>query len=285
MMSQIIGWSPVSNQQPVIENQVFGLNENMPNGTEFGSVLATDPDVGQTLTYSIIGGNTNSAFQINASTGILSVNNSLGLDYESLNTFGLTVRVQDNGQGNLFSQAIITINLTDVNEVPIINNQTFIVPENSPDGHQVGFVEASDPDDGQSLFYTIIGGNIDDAFELNSTTGELIVANSNALILALNLIFDLTVEVIDNGSGNLNSQAIVSVSVTEVNQSPVIINQTFSIAENSPNGQQVGVVVASDPDAGQTLTYSIISGNTNNAFAINAGTGALSVNNSAALKL
>jgi hypothetical protein len=42
-------------------------------------------------------------------------------------------------------------------------------------------------------------------------------------------------------------------------------------------------VVANDPDAGTTLTYSIIGGNTGGAFAINAGSGALTVANSAAL--
>ena len=45
----------------------------------------------------------------------------------------------------------------------------------------------------------------------------------------------------------------------------------------------VGTVVATDPNAGQTLTYSIQSGNTNGAFAINTSSGAITVANSAAL--
>jgi hypothetical protein len=87
----------------------------------------------------------------------------------------------------------------------------------------------------------------------------------------------------DNGTGTLSSQATVTVSLTNINEVPVINNQAFSVAENSANGTNVGTVVASDPDAGQTLTYSILSGNTSGAFAINASTGVLTVANSSAL--
>jgi hypothetical protein len=80
----------------------------------------------------------------------------------------------------------------------------------------------------------------------------------------------------------LSSQATVTVSLTNVNEVPIINNQSFSVAENSSNGTNVGTVVASDPDAGQTLTYSILSGNTSGAFAINASTGVLTVANSSA---
>jgi hypothetical protein len=87
----------------------------------------------------------------------------------------------------------------------------------------------------------------------------------------------------DNGTGNLSSQATVSVIVSDENIAPLINNQTFEVNQNSSNGTNVGTVVASDPNAGQTLTYSILSGNTNGAFSINSSTGMLSVANSTAL--
>ena len=43
---------------------------------------------------------------------IIKCDNSEELNYESITSFGLTVRAQDNGQGNLYSQAIVTVNLT-----------------------------------------------------------------------------------------------------------------------------------------------------------------------------
>jgi hypothetical protein len=45
-----------------------------------------------------------------------------------------------------------------------------------------------------------------------------------------------------------------------------------------PQGVIVGQVLANDPDPGQTLSYSITSGNTDNAFQI-TGNGILSIAN------
>jgi hypothetical protein len=95
--------------------------------------------------------------------------------------------------------------------------------------------------------------------------------------------FSLLVNVQDNGTGTFSGQATVTVSLTDVNEPPVINNPAFSIIENAANGTNVGTVAATDLDAGQTLTYSILPGNTSGAFTINASTGVLTVANSAAL--
>ena len=114
------------NQTPVISNQAFSVAENSANGTNVGTVVASDPDAGQTLTYSILSGNTSGAFAINASTGVLTVANSAALNFEITPSFALVVKVQDNGTGTLSSQATVTVSLTNVNEVPVINNQAFL---------------------------------------------------------------------------------------------------------------------------------------------------------------
>jgi hypothetical protein len=97
----------VSNHPPSIQDQVFQLNENSPGGTSVGIVVATDPDAGQTLTYSIVSGNTDGSFAIDALTGVLSVVNGAALTVD----FALLVKVQDNGVGELSNQATITINI------------------------------------------------------------------------------------------------------------------------------------------------------------------------------
>ncbi|HHJ15410.1 MAG TPA: hypothetical protein ENJ80_01810, partial [Gammaproteobacteria bacterium] len=63
----------------------------------------------------------------------------------------------------------------------------------------------------------------------------------------------------------------------------VIVNQSFAVDENSANGTSVGTVAASDQDPADTLSYSITAGNTGNAFAINASTGEITVNDSTQL--
>ncbi len=269
------------NLAPVISNQIFSLNENTQYGTLIGTVVASDPNSGQTLSYTITAGNTNNAFAINLLTGSLTVNNPLILNYEYIQTFSLTVRVTDNGTGPLWSQASITINLININEPPVINESTFTIAQNAPNGTFVGTVSGADPDFGQSITYQIISGNNLGQFSINGSNGNITVVNTAALIPSTVI---LTVRGTDNGTPSLWSQAAISIIITQNgNQSPVISNQSFSIDENVPTGTLVGAVIASDPDQGQSVTFSIISGNTNNAFTLNQYTGNLSVNNSMVL--
>ena len=58
------------------------------------------------------------------------------------------------------------------------------------------------------------------------------------------------------------STATVTVTVSAGNQPPVIVNQSFQVNENAVAGTNVGTVLASDPDAGQTLNFQITLGNT-----------------------
>ncbi|MBU1424817.1 MAG: cadherin domain-containing protein [Gammaproteobacteria bacterium] len=266
------------NHAPTISSQTFRTNEDTANSTTVGTVLASDPDSGNVLTYSITAGNTSSAFSINANTGVLSVSNSTALVYATNPTFSLTVTVTDGG--GLSANATVTVN---VNKAPTLSNQTFSVNESGASGTVVGTVQASDA--GDTLSYSITASSPSTAFSINSSTGVVSVSNSAALVYATNPTFSLTVQVTD--TGGLTASATVTVNVnppgTPTNNAPVIANQTFVVADSAANDTAVGSVVASDPDAGDSLSFSITAGNTDSAFAINPATGVLSVSNSAAV--
>ena len=68
--------------------------------------------------------------------------------------------------------------MTDVNEAPTVNDQSFAIDENSADGTSVGMVAASDVDAGDTLSYAITGST---AFEIDIDTGEITVADSTQL--------------------------------------------------------------------------------------------------------
>lgn len=113
--SAVLILSSVStNQPPVINDQGFQIKEKSSNGTIVGNVIASEPDAGQTLTYSIVSGNTGNAFAINSSSGLLMVATSASLDFQTTPTFTLVIKVQDNGAVYLSDQATITVNLTSV---------------------------------------------------------------------------------------------------------------------------------------------------------------------------
>jgi len=108
------------NSPPVVNNQTFSSNENVSNGTLIGTVLASDPNAGQALTYSIVSGNSSGAFSINTSTGVIMVANNAFLNYEAITSFPLVVRVTDNASSPLTAQATVTVNIINVNETPAI---------------------------------------------------------------------------------------------------------------------------------------------------------------------
>ena len=265
------------NEAPVITAQTapFSIEENAAAGTAVGTVAATDQDEGDDdLTFAITNGNTNEAFQID-NMGAITVKTPAALDFETTPTFTLTVQVSDDE--NLSSDAEITVNLTDVagNEAPIIAAQTFSVTENAASGTVVGTVAATDAE-GDNLTFAIINGNAignaNDAFAISAGTGELEVAGT--IDYETTPTYTLTVQVSD---GMMLATAVITINVTNVNDNaPVIAAQIFSVAENAANGAAVGTVTATDAD-GDALTFSITDGNTGNAFAINAGTGAITV--------
>jgi len=261
------------NDTPVVDDQAFSVNENSANGTVVGSVVASDVDAGDHLTYSITASNTDGAFAVDPDTGQIVVANNAVLDYETTPVFHLTVQVEDSGA--LTDTAIVTINLNNVNEAPVVNDQGFSVDENAANGTVVGAVTASDVDSGDSLTYSITSGNIGGGFAIDARTGQITVANSAALDYESNPVLNLIVQLEDSGA--LTDTAAVTINLNNVNEAPVVSDQAFAVEENSANGTVVGTVVASDVDAGDHLTYSIIGGNTGGAFAIDPSTGEITV--------
>ena len=111
------------------------------------------------------------------------------------------------------------------------------------------------------------------AFAIDENSGEITVADVGQLDIETTSSFDLSVEVTD--AEGLVDTAVVKVDLDPINETPVVDDQSFSVAENSANGTVVGTVAASDPDAGDTLTYAIVGGT--GAFAIDGGSGQIAV--------
>ncbi len=106
--------NPFINEAPIINEQIFSINENSPNGTVVDTVLAIDNNSNQNLSFNIVEGNSNDVFNINENTGILYVNNVKYLDYEATPVFELTIEVTDNYENPLSISGKITINLLDI---------------------------------------------------------------------------------------------------------------------------------------------------------------------------
>ena len=103
------------------------------------SVFDTDIAVGrpQVLSWSIRGGERPKYenFKIDSATGVVwKRSGGYGLNFEHQNFYWLTVRVQDNGVGQLYDEAPLQIEIQDVNEAPWGWGQNSYIQENRAGG-------------------------------------------------------------------------------------------------------------------------------------------------------
>jgi hypothetical protein len=264
-----------SNVAPVILSQTKNIQEHQPIGTVVGIVTASDSNSDSPLIYSILDGNISNSFAIDQYTGCLTINNPVAVCFEAHPVYNLIIKVQDNV--GLSSEGIVTINVEDINEKPISLNQTFSVLENLPLQTLVETVVAKDLDFNQTLTYSIVSGNINEAFKIDSSNGSIYINNPTAINFEVNNSFHLVISVQDNGQGNLITYSDITINVLDVNEPPVLENQILTVVENSVPGTEVGYVKAIDPDKGQKIKYMIVAGNEENTFNLNDTSGLISV--------
>ena len=112
-----------ANQPPVISSNGGGGTASVSvaeNSTAVTTVMASDPDAGATLSYSIVGGADAAKFVINSATGVLSFitapNFFAPTDAGGNNVYDVTVQASD-GLGGTDSQAIAVAVVTSNNVV------------------------------------------------------------------------------------------------------------------------------------------------------------------------
>ena len=253
-----------STSRSVAENTASGTNIGLP-------VAATDADQ-NTLAYQLSGTDA-SSFSIVSTSGQLQTR--AALDYETQTSYTVTVTVTD---GSSTDTITVTINVTDANDAPVFTdgaNTTRSIAENSAPSSNIGDAVAATDADGDTLAYTL-GGTDAASFNIVSTSGQL--RTNTALDYETNTSYSVTLSVSDGNGGS--DEISITISVTNVNEAPTFSSNsaTLSIAENSAKGTNIGTAFsATDPDSGDTLTYSLLRGDAS-SFSIDSTTGQLSVN-------
>ena len=225
------------NEAPQITSSGGGATATVSvseNSTVVTTAIATDQDVGSTISYSLVGGADQSRFQINPSTGALSFINAPDFeapdDADHNNSYVATVRASD---GTLTDDQAITVNVTAVNEAPQIASTgggataTVSASENST---VVTTVVAMDQDAGSTISYSLVGGVDQGEFQINASTGALSFINAPD--------FELTTDADHNNSylvtvrasdGSLNDDQAITVTVTDVSEAPRIVHWAASV--------------------------------------------------------
>jgi hypothetical protein len=205
--------------------------ENAANGTVVGTVSGTDPDSGDTKSYSFTD-DAGGRFAINSATGVITVADGSLLDYESATSHSVTVRVTDSG--GLTYDETFTINLTDVNEAPTGADATITINEDTSHTLTTANFGFSDVDAGDSLsavrIDTLPGAGSLTLSGIAVIAGQVITVTD---ITAGNLVFtpaadangtsyaNFTFSVRDSGNLYDTATSTLTFNVTAVNDAPV----------------------------------------------------------------
>ena len=229
-----ISITPV-NDAPVAATKTLTVAED---GTVNSSLIGTDVD-GDALTYSLV---------TNGSKGIATITDAANGTFKYVpqgNVNGndsFTFKVND---GTLDSAAAtVNVNITPVNDPPVAESMSVVTSEDSPATGQLG---ASDIDS-TALTFTLLANGTNGVVTVNADGRYTYTPKAN-----YNGTDSFSYKVSD---GKLDSSAKVDVTVNPVNDAPLAVDDSLTIAEDS----KVGIdVLANDTDVdGDVLAVSAL---------------------------
>ncbi len=119
------------------------------------------------------------------------------------------------------------------NSIPTIKAQDFLTKENSFSNNFVGKIAAYDADQGQTLTYSIVSGNLSGIFKLDSKTGVLTTTTSNVFNFSLTQ-YNLVIQATDNGTPAKSASA--NVTVKFIANNPVVYIDPDNSADPAEDG-------------------------------------------------
>ncbi|XP_015431937.1 PREDICTED: fat-like cadherin-related tumor suppressor homolog [Dufourea novaeangliae] len=278
----------LNDNAPVFSREIYEVKvpETAPINTPVIRLKVTDADEGRNalVFLEIVGGNEGGEFYVNAETGVLYT--SASLDAEKKAFYTLTVSAVDQGNAGTRKQssAKVKINVVDTND----NDPTFEqsemevwIDENEPAGTSVVKITAKDRDSGENAYISYSIDNIQKVpFEIDHFSG--IVRTRQVLDYeTMKREYLLHVRVSDWGLPyRRQAEMQLHVKVRDVNDNrPQFerIECTGHVPRYLPIGSEVITVSAIDFDAGNTISYRIVSGNEDGCFALDSASGVLSV--------
>uniref|UniRef100_A0A5F8GV29 Protocadherin-15 n=1 Tax=Monodelphis domestica TaxID=13616 RepID=A0A5F8GV29_MONDO len=280
----------IDDNSPVFTNSTYTVvvEENLPVGTTFLQIEATDVDLGAIVSYRIRSPEVKHLFALHPFTGELSLLESL--DYESFpeNEAYITFLVEAFDIGGTMPPGIatVTVIVKDMNDFPPVFSKPLYKGMVAPDavkGTLITTVFATDADP-PGLPASHIRYRVEDRqypypasiFDIEEDTGRVITrVNLNE---EPSTIFKLEVVAFDDGEPVMSGSATVKILVLHPGEIPRFTQEEYRpppVSELAPIGTPVGVITAAAIN--QSIVYSIVSGNEDDHFGINNVTGVIYV--------
>lgn len=293
--------NPALSSANSLKVQVTDINDNTPNfspamlevdfpeGNQPGdtvlAIVATDADSGTNaeLTYSIVEPVASRLFQIDSSSGEITVKNLL--DREETERYEFHIAAADKGLPSKTGTATVVINVLDRNDNDpkfTLNGYSFSVIENMPPLNPVGVVTVTDADKDENSQVRLF---------VEPDNGKFVIQNGTGTILS-SISFDrekestytFRLKAVDAGNPPRSSYVGVTINVLDENDNAPYVtkpsNSSYTYMKPvTPLNTRVEVVEAEDIDAGPNaeLYYSITGGNPYGLFEISHSSGEITL--------
>ena len=249
------------------------------------TAFANDPDIDDSVVYHL-SENPNNAFEINPVTGVVTVANPGGLDFESSSNMLIEVTATST-DGSVVSQNFnIAINDADEFDVSAVidsDNATNEVSESASVGASVGVTAfASDADGSNNDVSYSLSSNPGNAFSIDADTGEVTVNDPSQL--DFESTSSMQIEVTATSEDGSTSSETFNIAINDADEFDVTAvtdsdNAANEVSESAVAGTSVGVTAfAFDADGSNNDVSYSLSSNPGNAFSIDADTGEVTVN-------
>jgi len=199
------------------------------------TAAATDPDSGDTLTYSLAGEPAGAT--IDPVTGVFAWTPS---EAQGPGAYTFDVVVVDDATPALSDAETITVTVAETNTAPVITSPGDQV--NAEGDSVVVDVAAADPDlPADSLTWS--AGGLPGGLTIDPATGQ--ITGTVDYSAAASSPYTVTLTVTDDGSPSLQHQAIITWTITDTNRPPVVVADAATTAEDTP---VTVAVLANDSD-------------------------------------
>ncbi|XP_078514848.1 protocadherin-16 [Lissotriton helveticus] len=286
----------VNDNPPEFTQELYQVTllEHTAPGTPVLTVTATDRDSGENgrVTYHLAS-TAMDAFYIDSNNGTLFTSQRVEFDSRKP-TLDVLIEARDHGSPILSSFSTIQIQVQDVNDnTPYFHQARYnaSISEDLHPGTTVLTLEATDDDlsrENAGFDYTIVSGNTGNAFQLESSVrfidGRFQTIGALILVEKLDFetipVYNLTVAASDRGIPQKSAIVPVVVSILDVNDNPPVFPRaeySIQVSESAPVSTEVLRVAAHDSDSSPNdfIHYKISSGDQNQLFHINEGSGAI----------
>lgn len=270
------------NEKPTdLEIDKTTFSENLPLRTEIATVSTIDPDLGppdgqsfiqdpdsptDQHTYALVSGegdHDNRSFRIDQRSGVLTT--SKVFDYEADGP--QSIRVQSSDIEGHLVEKIFLLEIVNANDAPqdlSIAPEILEILESEPSGTKVGTLTAVDLDMddkefNEELVYSLVAGEGDSQNAHFQIIGNELQVKT-PLVNKTTPIASVRIAVTDKTGESF--EKVFTVNILNSNDAPSSITlDNASVKENQTFGTIIGNFSATDPDEGDSHTFSLVSGN------------------------